>query len=160
MSVKRAAAPIVLAIAATAIVSSFGGASAIAGLNSSPSAEASRKGVSVKVRETRYGRILFSAGGRAIYLFAKEQGSKSRCYGACARAWPPVLTRGTPRARAGVDASKLGTTKRRDGKTQVTYNGHPLYYYVHDSVNQVGCQDVAEFGGKWYVVSPGGSAIT
>jgi predicted lipoprotein with Yx(FWY)xxD motif len=119
-----------------------------------------RRGKAIKVMNSRYGRMLFDARGRAIYLFTREPGSKSRCYGACAVAWPPVFTRGKPRARAGVDADLLGTTRRRDGRRQVTYNGHPLYYYVSDvRSGQVTCQDVTEFGGTWLVVDPAGNAI-
>jgi predicted lipoprotein with Yx(FWY)xxD motif len=71
-----------------------------------------------------------------------------------------VFTRGKPRARAGVDADLLGTTRRRDGRRQVTYNGHPLYYYVTDTKpGQITCQDVTEFGGTWLVVDPAGTAI-
>lgn len=119
-----------------------------------------RRGKSIKVMNSRYGRMLFDGGGRAIYLFTREPGSKSRCYGECAVAWPPVFTRGTPRARSGVDADLLGTTRRRDGRRQVTYNGHPLYYYVTDTKpGQITCQDVVEFGGTWLVVDPQGRAI-
>ena len=120
-----------------------------------------RRGTSIKVMNSRYGRMLFNGGGRAIYLFTREPGSKSRCYGRCAVAWPPVFTRGKPRARSGVDADLLGTTRRRDGRRQVTYNGHPLYYYISDiRSGQVTCQNVVEFGGTWLVVNPAGDAIT
>jgi predicted lipoprotein with Yx(FWY)xxD motif len=119
-----------------------------------------RRGVSVKVMNSRYGRMLFDGNGRALYLFTREKTSRSRCYGDCAVAWPPFFTKGKPRARSGVKSSLLGTTKRRDGKTQVTYRGHPLYYYVTDrKAGQVTCQDVDEFGGTWLVVSPSGRAI-
>ena len=104
--------------------------------------------------------MLFDARGRAIYLFTREPGTKSRCYGQCAVAWPPVYTRGKPRARGGVDADLLGTTTRRGGRRQVTYNGHPLYYYVTDTKpGQITCQDITEFGGTWLVVDPRGNAI-
>ena len=114
----------------------------------------------MKVMNSRYGRMLFDAKGRALYLFTRERTSRSRCYGDCAEAWPPFLTRGKPRARSGVKPSLLGTTRRRDGRTQVTYSGQPLYYYVDDrEPGQVLCQDVVEFGGTWLVVSPRGEAI-
>jgi predicted lipoprotein with Yx(FWY)xxD motif len=124
------------------------------------SARSSRRGASVKVMDSRYGRMLFDGKGRALYLFTRESTSRSRCYGDCARAWPPFFTKGKPRARGDVKASLLGTTRRRDGRRQVTYAGHPLYYYVTDrKPGQVTCQDVAEFGGTWLVVSPRGRAI-
>lgn len=124
------------------------------------SGRSSRRGASVKVMSSRYGRMLFDGRGRALYLFTRERTSRSRCYDECAVAWPPFITSGAPRARGGVKSSLLGTTRRRDGKTQVTYRGHPLYYYVDDrEPGQVLCQDVVEFGGTWLVVSPSGRAI-
>jgi predicted lipoprotein with Yx(FWY)xxD motif len=119
-----------------------------------------RRGKGIKVMNSRYGRMIFDARGRAIYLFTREAGTKSRCYGQCAVAWPPVYTRGRPRALSGVDTDLLGTTKRRGGRRQVTYNGHPLYYYVTDTKpGQITCQDITEFGGTWLVVDPQGNAI-
>ena len=123
------------------------------------SGRSSRKGAGVKVMNSRYGRMLFDGKRRALYLFTRERTSRSRCYGECAEAWPPFLTRGKPRARSGVKSRLLGTTRRRDGRMQVTYRGQPLYYYVDDGVGQVLCQDVVEFGGTWLVVSPSGQAI-
>lgn len=127
---------------------------------SSTSAKAT--GSTVKVRNVApYGKILTDTKGRTLYLFTKEKSSKSECYGACAKAWPPFFTKGKPKAGKGVTASKLGTTKRTDGKTLVTYDDHPLYYYVDEAkAGQVLCQGVDEFGGVWYVVSPSGDAIT
>jgi predicted lipoprotein with Yx(FWY)xxD motif len=121
-----------------------------------------KKGKRIKADGSRYGNVLFDGKGRAIYLFTRDAGEgKSRCYGDCARAWPPVMTRGKPRPSAGVDGDKLGTTKRRSGKRQVTYNGHPLYYYVSDTEpGEITCQDVDEFGGIWFVVKPGGRPVT
>ncbi len=123
-------------------------------------AESAARGKSLKIVRSRFGRVVADASGEALYLFTREKGKKSKCYGACAKAWPPMLTRGKPRARRGVTKSKLGTTKRRDGKRQVTYNGHPLYYYQDDAPGRIGCQDVVGFGGTWLVVNPKGKAIT
>ena len=118
------------------------------------------KGVSVKVMSTRYGRILFDGRGRALYLFTRDGGGSSRCYGDCASSWPPFLTRGAPRAASGAKSAFLGTARRTDGTTQVTYHGQPLYYYVGDRrPGDVNCQDVAEFGGTWLVVSPTGQPV-
>jgi predicted lipoprotein with Yx(FWY)xxD motif len=117
-------------------------------------------GKTVKVDASRYGPVLFDGKGRALYLFTREKSSKSRCYGNCARAWPPFLTPGKPRAGKGADKTLLGTTKRKNGKRQVTYNGHPLYYYVADTrAGQITCQDVDEFGGTWLVVDRRGHAV-
>jgi predicted lipoprotein with Yx(FWY)xxD motif len=126
-----------------------------------PSGTGASRGRKVKVIKTRYGRILVDGRSRALYLFTRERSKRSRCYGDCATAWPPFLASGGARAGKGAKADLLGTTKRRDGKTQVTYNGHPLYYYVSDNEpGEVLCQDVEEFGGIWYVVSSRGRAIT
>jgi predicted lipoprotein with Yx(FWY)xxD motif len=116
----------------------------------------------VKVHKSRYGRILVDGQGRTLYLFTRDRGGKSRCYGACAQAWPPFLAGAdaAPQAAAGADAAKLGTAARRGGTTQVSYAGHPLYYYVNDrKPGQILCQDVAEFGGTWLVVTPAGRAV-
>jgi predicted lipoprotein with Yx(FWY)xxD motif len=121
-----------------------------------------RRGVSVKVMRSRYGRVLFDGRGRALYLFTRDRARRSRCYGGCATAWPPFLTRGEPRARSEARSSLLGTTRRRDGRAQVTYRGAPplLTNYVGDrKPGQILCQDVVEFGGTWLVVSPSGRAV-
>ena len=102
--------------------------------------------------------MLFNSEQQAIYLFDKEDSAASECYGACAEAWPPVLSDGEPVARSGVDRQLLGTIERDDGSTQITYGGHPLYYYAHEGPGQVLCHNVAEFGGLWLVVQPGGDA--
>jgi predicted lipoprotein with Yx(FWY)xxD motif len=117
-------------------------------------------GRTIEVVGSEYGRVLADAKGEAFYLFDKEDSAKSECYGACATAWPPVLTKGQPRAGKGVRANLLGTTKRANGKLQVTYAGQPLYYYVDDSPGTILCQNVAEFGGLWLVVKPNGSPVT
>lgn len=114
----------------------------------------------IKSVGSEYGRVVADAKGEAFYLFDKEDGPRSECYGACAAAWPPVLTSGKPRAGKGVKASLLGTTKRKNGKLQVTYAGQPLYYYVDDTPGNILCQNVDEFGGLWLVVKPDGSPVT
>jgi predicted lipoprotein with Yx(FWY)xxD motif len=123
---------------------------------------ARRHGTIVKVIDSQYGRVLADGRGEAFYLFDKERSARSQCYGECAAAWPPVLARasGGPRSGRGAAASLLGTTRRRDGKIQVTYAGHPLYYYVHDSPGRILCHDVFEYGGTWLVVKPNGTAAT
>jgi predicted lipoprotein with Yx(FWY)xxD motif len=115
----------------------------------------------IKVSATKkYGRILVDGSGRTLYLFTHDRRNRSRCYGACADAWPPFLTNGRPVAGKGTHRSRLGTTRRKDGSTQVTYRGRPLYYYVGErSAGQILCQDVFEFGGRWLIVAPSGKAI-
>lgn len=122
-----------------------------------------KPGSKLKVlNSTDYGsKYLTDSKGLTLYLFTKEKSDKSECYGDCATAWPPFLTKGEPVAGKGVDQELLGTTKRDDGKTQVTYDGHPLYYYVdEDEAGEILCQAVPEFGGIWYIVKPDGEAVT
>lgn len=116
-------------------------------------------GITVKVSESQFGPILFDGDDRAIYLFDKESSNRSECNGACADAWPPVITEGAPQAGGGSEAGLLATIKRADGTTQVSYNDHPLYYYVDDPPGQVLCHNVDEFGGLWLVVDPTGNAV-
>jgi predicted lipoprotein with Yx(FWY)xxD motif len=119
-----------------------------------------RSGPSVKVARSDYGPILFDRRRRALYLFTRDAGTRSRCYGSCAAAWPPYIVRATPQAGNGARTSLLGTTRRRDGRRQATYAGHPLYYYVGDrEPGQVLCQNVVEFGGTWLVVSGQGKPV-
>src|SRR3954463_10959055 len=80
----------------------------------------------------KLGRVLVNGKGVTVYLFEKDKGGKSACYGACAKVWAPVLTTGKPKATAGARSSLLGTTKRKDGKLQITYHKHPLYTYDDD----------------------------
>jgi predicted lipoprotein with Yx(FWY)xxD motif len=106
------------------------------------------------------GTIVVDGRGRTLYLFEKDGGTKSSCEGACAQAWPPFMTNGTPQAGSGASASLLGTTTRPDGKTGVTYDGHPLYYYVGDSgPGQTHGQGLDQFGGGWYVLSSNGDKV-
>jgi predicted lipoprotein with Yx(FWY)xxD motif len=108
-------------------------------------------------KNTQLGSFLVDDKGMTLYLFTKDTANTSNCYDKCATAWPPLLTTGTAASGDGVDGSKLGTTQRKDGTTQVTYNGWPLYYYVKDkAAGDVTGQDV---GGVWYVVSPAGDKV-
>jgi predicted lipoprotein with Yx(FWY)xxD motif len=111
------------------------------------------------VRGSEYGRILFDGSNHALYAFTRDPRGRSTCYGACAVAWPPYIVSGRLTAGAGTARSLIGTTRRRDGKRQLTYAGRPLYYYVHDGPGQVLCQNVFEFGGLWLVVRPSGKLV-
>jgi predicted lipoprotein with Yx(FWY)xxD motif len=128
---------------------------------SSESAAAQATPQTLTLRSTRYGRILFDGRGRVLYGFTRDRRrGPSRCYGACARAWPVYLARGTVvRAGPGVRKSLIGKTRRRDGRLQFTYNGWPLYYYAHEGPGEVRCQNVDQFGGLWLVVRPNGTLV-
>jgi len=119
-----------------------------------------RTGIKVKVVSSRYGKVLADRRGEAFYVFGKEKSQRARCYGACATAWPPVITRGQPRAGAGARQRLLGTTRRRDRKLQLTYAGQPMYYYESDAPGRILCQNVSEFGGLWLVVRPNGKPLS
>ena len=114
----------------------------------------------VKIAQTPLGRILVDSKGITLYDFPPDKGTTSVCYGACAALWPPLLTEGKPVAGPGVRTSLLGTTKRSDGKLEVTYGGHPLYYFVPDrKPGQTTGQGVDQFGGPWWVISAAGKEI-
>ena len=118
-------------------------------------------GTTIKAASSRLGEILVDANGRTVYLFVADSGTASTCNSAgCVQNWPPVLTKGAPQAGAGASASLLGTTRRGDGTTEVTYAGHPLYYFIADrQPGQVTGQGIDAFGGPWYVVSPSGMQV-
>lgn len=132
----------------------------IAAVVVSPAVAEGRPTGSVKATSSEYGRILVDHRGRTLYLFTRDRRSRSRCYGACAKAWPAYLVKGTPRAGSGADPDLVGTTRRRGGEHQLTYGGRPLYHYVGDrDPGDIFCQDVFEFGGRWLLVSPRGRAV-
>jgi predicted lipoprotein with Yx(FWY)xxD motif len=118
----------------------------------------SGSGSVVEVTDSEYGEILVDSDGRTLYSFDKESTDRSECFGACAEAWPPFYTDGEPQAGKGVKQDLLGTTDH-EGKDLVTYDGHPVYYYVNEGPNEVLCQGVEEFGGLWLVVAPSGEVI-
>jgi predicted lipoprotein with Yx(FWY)xxD motif len=114
----------------------------------------------VTTASTKLGMVLVDGSGRTLYLFEKDQPDQSACSGACAAAWPVDNSSGTPKAGSGVKASLLGTIKRSDGATQVTYNHHPLYYYSGDSgPGQQNGQGLNAFGAAWFVVAPSGDKV-
>lgn len=114
----------------------------------------------VKTRHGKLGTYLVDGKGRTLYLFEKDKTKKSTCYGDCATAWPPLLTTGKPRVAGKARAGLLGTSKRTDGTTMVTYKGHPLYFFVQDKrAGQTKGQGVDGFGAEWYVVAPSGKKI-
>jgi predicted lipoprotein with Yx(FWY)xxD motif len=121
---------------------------------------ASHTGAVVKLGRSNLGRIIVDSHGRTLYLFARDKRGKSTCYGTCASYWPPLITRGKPRASSGARSELVGTTPRKDGKLQVTYHGHPLYRFFGDGgAGQITGEGLNDFGGRWYAVSAAGSAV-
>ena len=119
-------------------------------------AKRARKGTRIILDDSEYGSMLFGANRQAIYIFENDPRGRTVCYGECAVAWPPVFTKGKPRAGRGVRAALLGTVRRRNGRRQVTYAGKPLYFYAHEGRGEVRCHNVNLNGGLWWVVGPDG----
>lgn len=117
-------------------------------------------GLSITTAKGADGTYLVGPAGRPIYLWVADSGGKSACSGTCAKVWPPVIAKSTPSAAGGVTASNLGTITRSDGAKQVTYMGHPLYYFIEDKNGNIKGQGSNSFGAKWWLVAPSGSAIT
>jgi len=152
---------LIAVVAAVSALTGIGFSDATQRISSSEPAVAQGAARTLTVRATRYGRILFDGRGRVLYGFTRDRrGGPSRCYGACATAWPVYFVKGTVvRVGPGVRKSLIGKTRRRDGRLQFTYNGWPLYYYAHEGPGEVRCQKVDEFGGLWLVVRPNGTLV-
>jgi predicted lipoprotein with Yx(FWY)xxD motif len=155
--------PVAAAIVALAIAGCGSGSNSVkAGAPAASMKASAPSGASgtVNVRTGNLGSYLVDSQGRTLYLFEKDTGTKSMCTGACASLWPPSTTNGRPKAGSKVDAAMLGTSTRSDGKSQLTYNGHPLYRYSGDaSAGDTSGEGLTAFGGSWFVVSPAGQKI-
>ena len=156
-----------VAVLAAACASGGGSSSSSAPASSAPASGAAGAsgsgsgGTVITTASTSAGTVLTDGSGRAVYLWSKDSGDTSACSGACAGAWPPVTTTGTVTAAGGASASDLGTITRSDGTKQVTYDGHPLYYFSGDSgAGMASGQGSDGFGAKWWLVSPSGSDVT
>jgi predicted lipoprotein with Yx(FWY)xxD motif len=126
----------------------------------SVASSATETNATVSLRKTKLGPVLVNSRGRTLYLFAKDRNGRSACDGACARFWPPLLSRGKPTGGPGIRASLLGTTRRRNGSLQVTYNRHPLYRFALDKrAGQTSGQGRLNFGARWWAVSARGTAV-
>jgi len=141
--------PILLALVGAVLAAA---ATAPAAMSATPTLQA---------KSSRFGKVLFDGRGSVLYAFTRDRvGGRSTCYGDCAAAWPPYLLKGGRSLGAGLKQTLLGTTRRRDGKLQVTYAGRPLYYYRGDTKpGDILCQDVAEYGGSWLVVARSGKPV-
>lgn len=153
-----------LSLAALALVAAGCGGSSSGSSSSSTSTAASSSGgaggaMTVSGSEVpELGMVLVDSEGFTVYSFAKDKGTTSSCYGACAEAWPPVIAKGKPAAGEGAMSADLGTTKRKDGTMQVTYAGHPLYTFVEDSSpGEANGNGSTAFGGEWNALEEGGT---
>jgi len=162
--IGAAAAVALLAVACGSSASSSSSSAAPAGgaaATTGAPAASSGSATVITTGTSSGGAFLTNGSGRAIYLFLADGKDKSTCSGACASAWPPVTTTGQPTASGSVNASDLGTITRSDGTTQVTYDGHPLYYFAGDTgAGMDKGQGLDGFGAKWWLVAPSGAGIT
>lgn len=149
------------AAALALVVAGCGGGTGYGGSGSTASASKAAGGAPLDVvKDPKLGKIIVDAKGRTLYDFVIDKGTTSVCYGACASLWPPYLTKGAPKAGKATGANLIGTTKRKDGTTQVTYGGHPLYYYAPDRTRgQISGQALNQFGAPWYALTPAGREI-
>jgi predicted lipoprotein with Yx(FWY)xxD motif len=155
------AAVVVAACSSGASSSAAAPAASPAGGSSSSAGASSSGGTVITTAKSSAGTVLANSSGRAVYLWVKDTGDMSNCNGACAGAWPPVTTTGTATASGGATASEIGTITRSDGTKQVTYDGHPLYYFSGDSgPGTASGQGSDAFGAKWWLVTPTGSDVT
>jgi predicted lipoprotein with Yx(FWY)xxD motif len=153
----------VIPLAALAVAACGGGGAATASqAPASPKAATTpTQTATVRVANSRLGRILVDSTGHTLYLFKGDSGTSSACSGACAVAWPPLRTGATPAVAGGANAALVGTIPRSDGTRQVTYNGHPLYTFVKDhKPGDVNGQGLTAFGAAWFAVSPAGNQIS
>lgn len=156
-----AAIGVALFVAACGGSNSSSSAPAASNAQSSTSAGTSATNVTITTAKGSRGTYLTGTSGRALYLWAADSNGTSSCSGACASTWPPVLATATPNVSGGAMASDLGTVTRSDGSKQVTYKGHPLYYYVGDpSSGTTHGEGSNQFGARWWLVAPAGSGIT
>jgi predicted lipoprotein with Yx(FWY)xxD motif len=153
--------PVAAGLLAAACGSAAGSTAAGSTAAGTPASSGSTTATVIESHAGSAGAFLTNSSGRAVYLWAADSMNKSACSGACAGAWPPVTTKGNVTAAHGAKAADLGTITRSDGSKQVTYSGHPLYYFAGDSgPGQTNGQGSDSFGAKWWLVAPAGAKIT
>jgi predicted lipoprotein with Yx(FWY)xxD motif len=159
MSRSRVTALLSLVVFAL-VVAGCGGSSSSSTSTASETSASSGGGTVSAAEISGLGTVLVNSEGMTVYMFAKDQGTTSSCYGSCEQGWPPVLAEGKPTAGEGAMSSQLGTTERKDGTMQVTYAGHPLYTFVEDKApGEATGNESTAFGGKWSVMDEAGEAV-
>jgi predicted lipoprotein with Yx(FWY)xxD motif len=154
----KATAGALLASGALLVAACGGSAQTTAQTTAKPASASG--GLKISVKSGAAGTYLTDSSGRSLYLWVADSGGKSSCDGACAQAWPPLTVKGPPAAGGGVTAGDLATIARSGGAKQVTYKGHPLYYYAGDSgPGKTAGEGSDEFGAKWWLVAPSGAAV-
>jgi predicted lipoprotein with Yx(FWY)xxD motif len=163
MSMARTRLAAVASIGAVALVAAGCGGSSKSSSSSAgtkSSAPPASSGNALAAKSSSLGQILTASGGRTLYLFAKDTGPKSMCSGACAGEWPPFTATKAPQVSGGASSAQIKLVRRSDGKMQVTYNGHPLYFFSGDSsAGQTNGEGVNAFGARWWAVSPAGAKV-
>lgn len=152
---------VVAALSAAAVIAGCGSSSSSTTATTSASGAGSGGALVLSTAQGTDGTYLTGASGRAVYLWLGDSGATSKCSGSCATSWPPVIAASAPKTSGAAVAADLGTTKRSDGSMQVTYKGHPLYYFAGDGqAGMTNGQGSTGFGARWWLVSPAGVAIT
>jgi predicted lipoprotein with Yx(FWY)xxD motif len=157
-------APAGIVLLAAVVVAVFGsGSGSSASAATAPPQVTNAATATVRVANSRLGKILVDSRGRTLYLFKKDKAgtTKSACFGQCATFWPPLRTTAKPTVGSGLSRSKVGTIARSDGKRQVTYNGHPLYRFKMDTkAGDTNGENVLAFGARWFAVSSAGKQVS
>lgn len=147
--------------AAAVLIAGCGGSGGSSGYAKGTPSKSTSAGPTVSLAHSKFGNVLVDGHGRTLYLFVADKTMASTCYGSCASLWPPLTVSGAPKAGSQIRASLLGTTKRTDGTIEVTYAGHPLYYYAPDTQpGDFTGQNLNQFGALWYVLNRNGTAVT
>ncbi|MFD7867451.1 hypothetical protein [Streptomyces sp. NPDC057682] len=156
MADRRRAAAVTAVLLAAALAGCSGNSD-----SGGPPTPAPSSGATVTTASGPLGTILVDGQGRTLYLWEADTSARSTCTGDCAKAWPPLTVSGKPTAGAGVDAALLGTTKRADGSTQITFHRHPLYRFGGDTgAGETNGQGSTAFGAAWYVLDASGNRVT
>ena len=147
-------------LAAAVAIAGCGGSGSSASHSNVALTTAGKTTPTVELASSKFGKILVDSHGRTLYDFVADKTTMSTCYGGCASLWPPLTVSGAPKVGPGLHASLLDTTKRTDGTTEVTYNGHPLYYFAGDTTpGATTGQAINQFGAPWYVLTAAGKEI-
>ena len=159
----QAAMRLPVALAATGVFAAacggatYGASKAATTQSQAPTTAAST--VALMTGQGSHGTYLTDGHGRALYMFARDSMNHSNCYGSCATYWPPLIAKSA--TASGAATATIGSAMRKDGKAQVTYAGHPLYYYIGDAkAGETHGQGLDTSGGLWWLLDVHGSAIT
>lgn len=160
---SRRAAVLIAAGALAAGCGSSGGTTATATQTATPKSSAPSTVAAAATVATHTGPLgayLTGQAGRTLYFFAADKGSRSVCNGTCATYWPPLSATGALTATEDARKGLLGTTRRADGTTQITYAGHPAYYFIKDTkAGDTAGQGINVDGGLWWMITPSGVSI-